>query len=231
MSYFFILPKKKKTHIENWVSPPPKKVTRNIIILPNQHQRLGCLAAGTVWNTLKRKAQGQRASWAKHLSWTYGILGKELVEEGRSRLRRFRQYVRRPGSWMMPSWKEVMVVNGWLTNSGKKKNRNIFGCKESREIMLLSANFTLNSLGFRKDFDSEGEDFFKFCLGKWLSDCWNRFKGCLWQIFSERHGPTLTGSWCATSSIFPCGPQGVLHQWQFLHWRHYGCGTPNGDGC
>ena len=133
---FFDTPQEKKTNIENWVSPPPKKVTRNKKIFFQTFQRLGCLAA--VGEKPWSQAQGQRASWAKHLSWTYGILGKELVEEGRSRLRRFRQYVRRPGSWMMPSWKEVIMIsdagefswwNGWLTNSGQKKQEYPLGVK------------------------------------------------------------------------------------------------------
>ena len=97
------------------------------------------------------EAQGQRASWAKHLSWTYGILGKELVDEGRSRLRRFRQYVRKPGSWMMPSWKEVikwvkmfkslmisdaveLVVDGWSTAATKKTTGTCLGVKNLGKV-------------------------------------------------------------------------------------------------
>lgn len=94
-----------KTNIANWKFTP-KSNKENL--LPNLRkfgfQRLVSLPK----DVRLPKAQGQRASWAKHLSWTYGILGKELVDEGRSRLRRFRQYVRTPGSWMMPSWKEVI---------------------------------------------------------------------------------------------------------------------------
>ena len=59
-----------------------------------------------------------------------------------------------------------------MVNSGtKKNNRNMFRCKESRESMVISADFTLNSPWF-----SKGESlkmiliqrvrfFFKFCLG------------------------------------------------------------------
>lgn len=52
------------------------------------------------------QAEGQMLAWPRKSRWTYGILGKELVAEGRSRLRRFRGYVRKPGTWQSPSWKE-----------------------------------------------------------------------------------------------------------------------------
>ena len=47
-------------------------------------------------------AQAQR--WEHQLG--LGRLGEQLVDEGKKRLRRFRGYVRRPGPWENPSWKQ-----------------------------------------------------------------------------------------------------------------------------
>jgi len=48
----------------------------------------------------------QRNAWLEQHRWTYGVLGEELVAEGRNRLHRFRGYVRRPGTWENPTWKQ-----------------------------------------------------------------------------------------------------------------------------
>ncbi len=150
-----IISPRKKTKMEKLKTNPniPQQGTRNMYSFkPFSLGSSGwCVHRCKPAKRWSPEAQGQRASWAKHLSWTYGILGKELVDEGRSRLRRFRQYVRKPGSWMMPSWKEVikwvkmfkslmisdaveLVVDGWSTAAPKKTTGTCLGVKNLGKV-------------------------------------------------------------------------------------------------